>query len=255
MSGNNIKHTNIWSSFWSGLTGRHKTVPFGELGITSEYHCHILPGVDDGVRTGEESIAVLNDMIQAGYRHVRLTPHMNPDIYRDNTEELIRKRYEAFLSSLPEEITSSLSLSLGGEYMITPDFHERDAADLLPFDEGKILIEMSYMYPSRNLEDAIFNITSQGYTPVLAHPERYLYLADRPDKFGRYREMGCEFQLNILSLKGVYGRASEKIMDYLLGKGMYAYLGSDTHTSRHFRHILKMEIPSRRAELIRSLVR
>jgi len=255
MSKDNIRHKNIWDSFWSGLTGRHKTVPFGELGITSEYHCHILPGVDDGARTVEESITILSDMIRAGYRHVRLTPHMNPDIFPDNTEELIRKRYEAFASSLPEEIASSLSLSLGGEYMITPGFHGRDAADLLPFDEGKILIEMSYMYPSRNLEDAIFNITSSGYTPVLAHPERYLYMADRPDKFERYREMGCEFQLNILSLKGVYGPASEKIMDRLLAGGMYTYMGSDTHTPEHFRHILNMEIPSRRAELVRSFVR
>jgi len=255
MSDNKTKNSATKGSFWSRLTGKHKFITFSELGITTEYHCHILPGVDDGVKASEESINILHDMVKAGYRQVKLTPHMNPDIYLDNTEDYIRMRYELFVSSLPEDITSSLQISLGGEYMVTGDFHERNAGELFQFDEGKVLIEMSYMYPSRNLEGAIFNITFHGLTPVLAHPERYLYLADHLDRFERFHDMGCEFQLNLLSLEGVYGPGSVKIMDYLLKNGLYTYLGSDTHTLQHLHHIIGMNIPVKRAESIRAIIR
>lgn len=242
-------------SLRKGIAGKEKTASVSALGIKHEWHCHLLPGVDDGVQTPEEGTAILKEMVSAGYTHVTITPHMNPDIYTGNTEQNIKGRYGAFVSSLPEEITSRLEISLGGEYMVTAGFEDRDISGLLQFDNGKILIEMSYLYPSRNIEEAIFAITSSGYTPVLAHPERYIFLADHLDRFERFRDMGCEFQLNILSLKGVYGPGSARIMNCLLRNGMYSYLGSDTHTLSHFKHIQTLDIRTDLAELVKGIVR
>jgi len=166
---------------------------------------------------------------------------MNPDIFHDNTEDYIRERYQEFKTSIPDDIP--IDISLGGEYMVVEGFEKRDPSELLQFQTGKVLIEMSYYFISHNMEDAIFNLTLAGLQPVIAHPERYLYLADHLNIFDRFFDMGATFQLNLLSIGGAYGRTSIYIMNYLLKKGYYTHRGSDTHSIGHYDNITSLQYP------------
>ncbi|MCQ2181827.1 MAG: hypothetical protein MJY89_00245 [Bacteroidales bacterium] len=207
---------------------KHKAT-FRQLGFTSDCHCHLLPGVDDGVKSFEESVEALRRMHAMGIGSAVLTPHVNPDIFPGNTEDFLRSRFSEFVAALPDDIRSSMLLTLGAEYMVTPGFEDRDTSELLQFQPGKVLIEMSYLFPSGNMEQTLFALSMAGLRPVIAHPERYLYYADKLEKFERFHDMGAEFQMNLLSLGGAYGKGSMRILRFLHEKGWYAYRGTDAH--------------------------
>lgn len=220
---------------------RRKKIPLSSLPFTFDCHCHLLPGVDDGSQHAEESIDILRMMAASGVRKVTLTPHINPDIFKSDELSTI-DRYFNFYGRIPKEIKEAITITIGAEYMVIPGFEEKDPLNMLKFTEGKILIEMSYYFPSNNIGDAIFRITSSGMTPVIAHPERYIYHADDLEQFDALHDLGCEFQLNLLSTGGAYGEGSMKIMKYLMKKDWYTYVGSDTHTLAHFRKIMSLDI-------------
>jgi len=243
--------TSIIQDGFRRLTGK-KEVKFGELGLKRDIHCHLLPGVDDGASDLAESRQILRQMADSGITGLTLTSHINPDVYPGNDEALFRKKFDELRIGV--DGLDVPKLSLGAEYMVTADFHRRDPESLLQFLPGSVLIEMSYYYPSNNIEDAIFNLTSNGLTPVMAHPERYLYLADRIRVFDRICDMGCKFQLNILSLSGIYGSASVHIMNHLMKYGMYSYIASDTHTFNHFRNLINMPVPKRYLPAVTALI-
>lgn len=218
----------------------NKAAKFCQLGITTDWHCHLLPAVDDGIQRLDDSVSALRAMKAAGITTVVHTPHFNPELFPENTETTIREAFLRYLDALPSDCKEGLELRLAGEYMVVGGFEDRDMSELLQIDEGKVLIEMSYMYPSATMEQSIFNIAMAGFTPVIAHPERYLYYANSLETFERYADMGAEFQLNLLSLGGCYGPGSVRIMKHLLSKGMYAYVGTDTHTPHHLQNILNL---------------
>jgi len=234
---------------------KKKTVPFGSLGVTVDWHNHLLAGVDDGVREIEQSEIILKSMREVGIRTVVHTPHFNPEIFPDNTETSIKVAFERYLGALSAEAREGLDIRLAGEYMVVNGFEQRDMTELLQIEPGKVLIEMSYMYPSATIEDTVFNIRMAGLTPVIAHPERYLYYAGSLEHFERLYDMGAQFQLNLLSLSGTYGPASIHILEYLLSNGMYSYVGTDTHTPQHFRHITGSEIPEKYFSMLKPICR
>jgi protein-tyrosine phosphatase len=225
---------------------------FETLNIDVDFHSHILPCVDDGVKSVEDSFAILRRMQSAGYKKIVFTPHINYPQYT-NDEESLRRAFELFKTSVPEDIT--LDITLGAEYMITEDFERWiDTHELLCFDDKRrVLIEMSYYFKSNNLQDVIFKLNMEGYRPVLAHPERYLYMADTLSKYDLYKDMGCGYQLNILSLAGVYGPDSMKILRYLLSKGYYTYMGSDTHTLSHINRMFEIKLDSKLLERLEKI--
>lgn len=216
---------------------KHKS-DFCQVEFTADCHCHLLPGVDDGVGAFDEAVECLRLLRSSGVESVVLTPHINPDVYPLNTEEFLRERYDEFVGRLPEDLLCpsespdgcSLKISLGAEYMVVPGFEKRDMTSLLQFLPGKVLIEMSYLFVSPNMEQVLFEISLSGLTPVIAHPERYLYLADHLGTFERWHDMGAEFQMNLLSLSGAYGRSSLRILRYLHDRGWYSSTGSDAHS-------------------------
>lgn len=228
-----------------------KRAGFADLDFKADWHCHLLAGVDDGVKDIADSVTILRDMKAAGVNKVTHTPHMNPQQFPDNTEAYIKDRFAAYLEQIPQDLKDGMDLRLAGEYMVYNGFEERDPKELLQITDGKVLIEMSYYFISPTMEQAIFNLNMAGITPVIAHPERYIYLAGSLGTFDRYHEMGAEFQLNLMSLSGVYGAGSMTILEHLLKKGYYSYMGTDTHTVNHFRNICKMEYPTKLLELKR----
>ena len=196
----------------------------GVFGGFTDCHSHILPGVDDGVRTMEESLAILKRYEELGVRTVWLTPHIMEDV--PNTPADLRSRFEALRGAYD----GGLTLRLGAENMIDNLFVERlEAGDLLTMggDGRHLLVETSYFTPPYRFEEILKDVMSKGLRPVLAHPERYVYMG-RGD-YERLKALGIRFQLNLFSLAGYYGPEARKKATALLSKGFYEYAGSDIH--------------------------
>lgn len=204
-------------------------VETGALSGFTDYHSHLLPGVDDGVQTPEESIEALAAMEEWGVKAVWLTPHIMEDM-PNNTEHL-HKRFQ----ELDLVYKGSIKLRLSAENMLDNLFEERlEKNDLLPLGEsGKcLLIETSYFNPPMDLYGTLERIRLKGYCPVLAHPERYTYMTDRD--YLKLKEVNVKFQLNLPSLVGMYGKAAQKKSEKLIEKGMYDVSGSDIHALHPF---------------------
>lgn len=210
--------------------------------LSRDIHNHLLPGVDDGFQNPQDSVKALTLMAESGCREFVFTPHMNPDVYPDVTEERHREVYASFREMIPS--TLGITTALAAEYMIVNGFEARvtsRADELLTYPDGSILVEMSYYFRSQNLEQTLFELNMAGIRPVLAHPERYLYMADRLSDFDKLADMGCRFQLNMMSLTGAYGPNSIRILDYLLGRKMYSFMATDLHTLQQLDRILSFK--------------
>ena len=212
-----------------------------------DIHNHLLPGVDDGFRNAEDSLRAIQTMVEHGVREFVFTPHMNPDVYPNESESHFREVFEKFNFQL-STFNFQLEAALAAEYMVVKDFERRvtDHADeLLTYPDGSILIEMSYMYRSRNFEDVIFELGMAGLKPIVAHPERYLYMADQLEDFDRWVDMGARLQMNYLSLTGQYGAASMKILTHLLKHNLYSFIATDLHTNAQLDRILTTKVDSK----------
>lgn len=187
-----------------------------------DQHSHILYGLDDGVKTQEDSLAILRFLEEQGVSEVWFTPHVMEDV--PNTTEAIRARFE----ELKAVYGGGLQLHLAAEYMIDTLFEERlSNRDLLEHGDEVVLVETSAIAPPINLWVVLDKMLKSGYRPLIAHPERYRYM-DRDD----YRElhnMGCLLQLNLPSIVGFYGESARQRAQYLLDKGWYRMFGSDCH--------------------------
>lgn len=207
-------------------------------GLT-DWHSHILPGVDDGVRTMEESLAILSLYESLGVRAVWLTPHIMEDI--PNETAFLRQRF----SELKAAYTGSIELHLAAENMLDNLFDERlKNNDLLPIGDTRdhLLVETSYFSPPMGLNDILLRIKAKGYHPVLAHPERYVYMDLA--KYRQLKEMDVKFQLNIPSIAGAYGDSAHKKAELLLNNGYYDLTGTDTHRLSALRNLTERKIVS-----------
>ena len=116
----------------------------------------------------------------------------------------------------------------------------------------RILVELSFFGAPPDLENRIFQLRLQGYSPILAHPERYSYYIGNLDALERICDLGCDLQVNILSITGHYGPQVAKWAKTLLDKGMVSYLGTDMH---HARHLKELQAALRQKDLLRILQR
>lgn len=199
----------------------------------TDCHSHLLPGVDDGVKTLEESLAILEEMERLGVRKVWLTPHIMEDIPNE-TVDLQQKFQE-----LKQMYHGKIELALAAEYMMDNLFEERlEKDDLLPFEEGKhyLLVETSYFNPPMGLLSILQRIQKKGYYPLLAHPERYEYMQKKDYK--ALKEEHISFQLNVPSLIGVYGRHVQEKAEALLKAEMYDCIGCDTHSIGYYKTLV-----------------
>lgn len=209
-----------------------------ELKGFTDWHSHILPGVDDGVKTTDDSIAILSRMEQAGVREVWLTPHIMEDIA--NTTVSLRERFD----SLMKVYGGGILLHLAAENMIDSLFEERlKAGDMLPIGKNRdmLLVETSYFNAPMGLHDTFEKIKSAGYHPLMAHPERYTYVDDIGE-YSAWKEMGVRLQLNILSLAGHYGPEARHKAEELLKKDMYDFVGTDLHHKSQLGRLQQMRL-------------
>lgn len=209
----------------------------------TDYHSHILPGVDDGIASMEDALAVLKYYEEIGIEKVWCTPHIMEDI--PNTTAKLRERFE----QLKEAYKGSIQLSLAAENMLDELFETRlSKKDFLSLGDlgNYLLVETSYYTPPFNMDESLKKIKEIGYFPVLAHPERYVYMDNKDYK--KYHEMGVLFQLNITSLAGGYGKVAQKKAEWILKHNMYSFYGSDLHSLRSFQskiqNKINIEIPN-----------
>lgn len=216
--------------------------------ITTEVHSHLIPGIDDGVQTLEESIDILKHFASLGYQKVITTPHIMSDYYK-NSPEIILPLLEKVRAGLKEQHIS-ITLEAAAEYMIDDGLQQKiDHKELLTFGKNHVLVEMPFTEPSPNFKDILFSLRINGYTPVLAHPERYLYFAANPKRYDELWDAELLFQVNLYSLVGYYSPMAQKAAEYLIANKMVSLVGSDTHGLRHM-PVLEHALRSKNYELI-----
>jgi len=200
--------------------------------IYVDIHSHFIPGIDDGARTTEESLLLLKRMSDLGYKKVITTPHIMSDAY-PNTPDIIRKGAESLRISI-EENGIDIKLEAAAEYYLDEAFYDLIRKDeVLTIADRYLLFETSYVSKPLHTEALIFEISSAGYTPLMAHPERYRYIKDPKKEYGRLRDLGVMFQVNINSFGGHYGKHAKSLASFLSDAGMIDFLGSDTHHIKH----------------------
>lgn len=226
----------------------HKKCPILPAEFT-DWHSHLLPGVDDGVQQMDESLTLLSMFEGMGVRKVWLTPHIMEDI--PNTTSHLRQRFQ----ELSTAYSGNIELRLASENMLDNLFRERLAAnDLLPIgDDGRtLLVETSYFSAPLKFHETLLEIKSKGYFPLLAHPERYNYI-ESLSEYRKLKDMGIKFQLNALSLLGHYGPMVRDKARELLAHGMYDRIGSDVHRKEHLEILSAGKISSKEAEKVSCL--
>jgi protein-tyrosine phosphatase len=198
-----------------------------------DMHSHLLPNLDDGLETMEQTVAFAKEMKQLGYKKFICTPHILPDVH-DNSPQTILPRLEQVRKALKENKVDIL-VEAAAEYMVGPELHKTllDGGELLTFGDNYILIEMSYAAPSQNIAEVIFDLKTRGYRPILAHPERYNYILGNVAAYEDFLSRGCLLQVNLLSLTGYYGKPVQKAAEFLIKNEMVSFIGTDMHHNGH----------------------
>lgn len=209
--------------------------------ITIDIHSHLLPGIDDGVKTFEESWQIIQRFEDLGYRKLITTPHVMNDFYRNTTLGIQNKRDEliAFMNGK----NSSIQIEAAAEYYLDESLIQSvdNQEKLLTFGQQYLLFETNFLTEPYQLKDFIFKATTQRYKPVFAHPERYEYLNKNFDKLEDLRNRGVLFQLNILSLVGFYSSPIQKMAEHMIDKGWIDFIGSDCHNEQYSNLIEKAQ--------------
>lgn len=215
-------------------------------------HSHLLPGIDDGVKSAEQSVLFMQALMQLGYQSFIGTPHILHTVH-DNNKQTILSSLENLQNHI-SETGLNIPIAAAAEYMVDEYVEElcKDNTDMLNFS-GNVLIEMSYAAQAPNIEEVVFTLKLNGWQPVLAHPERYNYLHDKWAAYERLKDMGCDFQVNLLSLSDYYGSGVKKTAEKLFKKQMVNWLGTDLHHQRHLNAIQQLLTEKRFYDLVKDV--
>lgn len=236
----------LTKSFWQRLIPHYKAIPEQENACfwQVDIHSHLLPGLDDGVSTLEETLICLKQLANWGIQRVIITPHVSRDWYPNETTAI--RQGLMTVQDLVTEHQLPLTVNVAAEYMLDDFFlGQLDQGDLLSFGEKRyLLVEAGWSSPPLRLTDLLSRIQLHGYTPVLAHPERYVYYHDDKMTLAHLHETGCLFQLNWMSLCGRYGSHVEKQARYLLQQRWVDFIGSDLHRPSDLTTMTRLFNPS-----------
>ncbi len=233
-----------------------KDVPFKEI-VPDGYidiHSHLLPGIDDGVKTIYQSGYILEQFENFGFKKVITTPHIMQDIWPNSSQTITSNLKKLKGVLVPLGITK-IELQAGAEYMMDDLFYERiKNNDILPLHKNYILVEMSTFAPPINLNEILFEIKLAGYIPILAHPERYSYYHDDLKKYDELKESGFLLQLNLLSMSGYYGEQIKSFAKKLIDLGYIDFTGTDVH-NYHQLEVLEKGFDYKASKKITSLMK
>ena len=207
-------------------------------GIGTDMHSHLLPGIDDGSPDVETSIELIKGLMELGYKRFITTPHIMQDVYRNSPATIGAANIQ--LQKALQLLDIQVELRAAAEYMLDDHFDQLldSNSPLLTLKDNLVLVEFSFVSPPMNAQEKLFQMQMNGYRPVLAHPERYTYLANNKEFFETLKNAGCLFQLNLLSLTGYYGKPAASLAAYILSKDYIDLVGTDLHHDRHLTGLL-----------------
>jgi protein-tyrosine phosphatase len=209
-------------------TSQKQSLPLG-----TDIHSHLLAGIDDGVKSIPEAERIILEFQKLGYSKLITTPHIMSDHYKNDPGIINEKLRELQSHILSRGI--QMKVEAAAEYYLDENLLKQVEAgqQLLTLGKNYLLFETNFLSEPFQLKDFIFKITTQGYKPVLAHPERYQYMSLQ--KAEDLRDRGVLFQINTLSLLGYYSKPIQSLAYQLIDKGWIEYLGSDCHNEMHMR--------------------
>jgi tyrosine-protein phosphatase YwqE len=197
-----------------------------------DIHSHLLPGIDDGARTFEDTLRLIRALQDFGISQLITTPHIIQHVWDNSREQITTTKTATVLELEKHKITTPFRAA--AEYLMDDQFVRLfQTGELLTLKDNYVLVEMSYINPPIQLYSILFDLQVAGYIPVLAHPERYAFYHNNFDEYQKLKRAGCLFQLNLLSVVGYYGDGIAKMAEKLLQKGMYDFVGSDVHHDNH----------------------
>lgn len=206
-------------------------------------HSHILPGIDDGAADIDDSLSLIDGMIDLGYEKLICTPHIMGDLY-PNTPQTIQASFKRLQMAMKEK-GYTIPISYGAEYLIDEFFEDRLEHELLCVFDRYVLIETMFSLLPPNIEHILFLLKAHNYKPIFAHPERYHFMEPTFESLSVFEKHGCYMQPNILSFAGYYGEREKKLAERLLDMGKVDFLGSDVHHLRHLNTIKHLRLRSK----------
>lgn len=216
---------------------KEKVTDLSWLGV--DIHSHLIPGIDDGTANTDEALVYLEQLRELGFSKFICTPHIFTELYPNTSDTIATAFSHLQQAAAKQQFTAPLAAA--AEYMIDDTFRVTD--DLLCLKDRYILIEMSYLSEFPNIDQVVFELHIAGYKPVLAHPERYVFYYKDRNRLSRLKEIGCLFQLNLLSVLGYYGPEAKNQAKYILENNLYDLAGTDLHHERHLK-VLKEGVKS-----------
>ncbi|MCH6200201.1 capsular biosynthesis protein [Aquiflexum sp. LQ15W] len=218
------------------LKGKTKEKPPEKLELSwmqADMHSHLIPGIDDGSKSIEESLEMISRLKDFGIKKIVTTPHIMSEFYK-NTPEIILGGLEKVKSALHRGAID-IEITAAAEYYLDEFFLEkvRNGEKLLTVYKNHVLVETGFVSKPLMLVEIFFEMEMNGYKPVLAHPERYQYLAQDKKLLHELIDRDIYLQLNLLSLTGFYSRHVQAFAELLVKEGRIKYLGTDTHNHRY----------------------
>jgi protein-tyrosine phosphatase len=207
-----------------------KDITFNYDSIMVDLHSHVLPGIDDGAQTVEESVALVKKMMELGIKKIIATPHIMADFYRNNS-----KTIGDALAILKAELKNQqidIDISAAAEHYFDETFETRiDKNELMIIGDNHVLFEFPFISIPPNYIQVVQKLIDLKYRPILAHPERYPYMT--LEQYKTLHDWGCDFQLNTISLTGYYGKEVKATAESLIDNCLIDFISSDMHHLKH----------------------
>jgi protein-tyrosine phosphatase len=206
-------------------------------GLGVDLHSHLIPGIDDGAKTMEDSIMLIKGLRQLGFKKIITSPHIMSGGYNNTPEIILSGR-----DKVREEIKAQgidVDFDAWAEYYLDETIMPKiEARNLLTMGDNYVLVELSYLMKSFSTTSYFYSLITNGYKVVLAHPERYPYYhSDDLDEYKMLKDHGVFFQVNIASLTGTYGQGARNIAEKLIDNNMVDFIATDLHNTRHLGYI------------------
>jgi tyrosine-protein phosphatase YwqE len=216
------------------LMGKTEEVEALDLSwLEVDMHSHLIPGIDDGSKSMEESLELIKRLSSYGLRKIITTPHIMSEYFK-NTPEIISMGLEDLRKAVKAE-GISIEIEAAAEYYMDEILLEKikNGEKLLTFGENYILVETGFINKPQMLFETMFQLEMSGYKPILAHPERYQYLIGDKSLLEDMVDRKILFQINLLSLTGFYSKPVKDFAESLMERELVKFFGTDCHNVRY----------------------
>lgn len=206
-------------------------------GLGIDLHSHLIPGIDDGAKTMEDSIMLIKGLRQLGFKKIITSPHIMSGGYNNTPDIILGGR-----DKVREQIKAQgidVEFDAWAEYYLDETIMPKiEAKSLLTMGDNYVLVELSYLMKSFSTTSYFYSLITNGYKVVLAHPERYPYYhSEDLDEYKMLKDHGVFFQVNIASLTGTYGQGARNMAEKMIDNNMVDFIATDLHNTRHLGYI------------------